>query len=526
MKPAGTIRPRIACHWPIAAVMALIASIYLPWTWTDQIGTLSSDAPAYLVMARHYADGPQHLALVSVNDMAGALNRFPPLYPIALARLHAVEDLHRVHLVTTVFFLLGLLALYGWLCKAGLAAGEAALLTLLYATLPGSWLLALSPQSEFLYLLCSVLALFFLAAYEQGRRSEILYAAAVAIAAAALTRTVGITLLGPLSIVAFSAPRRNGAIALALALCPLLFWYLLHHSGQGYVESLSQYYGGNAGSLLMEQLGTEVPALRTGMVHSYVQDYAPHLSVDLLGLLFLAATAHRAAALKPDAIYLALYLFAVLVWPFDPNDAQRFLWPVLPLLMAQPVLVLSQWRNDSNSNRRLQAALAGLALATLCFTLPEIAVASERYGEAGASGIPGARGLRTWYQSSPTKAARRTAGEALVIGMLRRMGSEVPPGDCVVSIRPDLVNYFAGRLSAWPPTDAVPDPEFTRELHAAHCRYLFVTTASYSGYPVPLHPLQRLSEKISVIDYGEVPIAGPGDGRILCMLARFPQDQK
>ncbi len=498
-------------------VLAVLSPIYVCWTWTNQIGSMSSDAPAYLVMAQHYSGEHRYPGAAAV---AASQNRFPPLYPIALARLHAVDDLHRTHMVTTGFFLLALLALYGCLFRAGLLASEAALLTLLFAVLPGSWLLVLSLQSEFPYLLFSCISLMFLLMHWRLPRDEFLYAAALAAAAAMLTRSIGVTLLAPLLIGAVRAGRRPGMLALVLALAPLMLWHVFHHAAVGYTETLRLYYGDSTAPPLAAQLETTLSALHEGFNSSLGRTGGLDWLADALGVAFVAGLLCRGVKLQPDGVYLLVYLAAVLVWPF-PDEPQRFLWPALPLLMAQPALALVQLAAPSLRDSWGKLAAGVVAAVVLIFALPALASASARFLSADDSSVPDARGMRSWYQADPAKAARRTAGEALAIGMLRRMAEEVPPGDCVISIRPDLVNYFAGRLAAWPPLDSVPEPRFSQQLHGAHCRYLFMTTASYTGYPVPLHPLQHLAGKIDVVDYGEVPLAAPGDGRIICLLAKF-----
>lgn len=508
-------------HWPIAAVLIFVAPIYLAWTWTDQIGNLNSDAPAYLLMAQHYSGPPNSGGENPVAGITSAFSHFPPLYPIALARLHAATDLLRVHIVTIVFFMLALLACYSWLREMSVSPALAAMFPLLVAALPASWLLALSPQSEFLYLLCSFLALLLLAAYERRCVHGALYAAALAVAAAALTRTAGVVLLGPLLVVALRAPRRTAIGAFALALAPLVLWHFSHRSAVSYADSLRQFYGGAAPISFGEQLKAAFATLRSGLEANLAQDYRARGVVDFVGGLMLAVAIYRAGTLRPDGVYVVSYLLLMAVWPFR-DEAERLLWPIVPVLIAQPVLLLAEGRRSAVPNLWLQASAVVFSAIFLALALPPISSASERFLDADGSGIPGARGMRSWYQSDPAKAARRTAGEALMIDMLRRLPSEVAPGDCVVSIRPELVNYFAGRLAAWPPPDSVPEPEFSRELHSAHCRYLFVTTASYDGYPIPLYPLQRLTEKAAVIDYGEIPPSAPGDGRIICMLVKFP----
>jgi hypothetical protein len=363
-----------------------------------------------------------------------------------------------------------------------------------------------------------VLAL--LSGYERRRIDGLLYAAALAVAAAALTRAVGAVLFGPLALVALRAPRRVAVLAFAIALMPMLLWYALHRSAVGYAESLYTFYGGNIVALIEAQLRIEAPAMADALTDTFLLQPAHRWVVFAIAAASLCATAYRALRRKPDAVYLAAVLGVVLLWPFDPNDTARFLWVLLPVAMAQPILCLAQLRGSCAQAAR-QPAVALFAAAVLALGLPTIAFAADRYRAAADSGIPGVRGLRHWYDADPHSAARRASGEVMAIDMMRRIGAAVPPDACVVSIRPDLINYFAGRMSSFPPIDAVAEPDFSRMLHAAHCRYAFLTTASYSGYPEPLYPLKRIADTVDIVDYGEIPQTAAEDGKIIVMVAKF-----
>ena len=234
--------PRSICpgrHAACLLLLGLISSVYFPWTCTDQLGALDSDGPAYLMMALHYANG---LANHSVAAIASSFTRFPPLYPLALSWSHAADDLRLAHTVTTAFFILALGAFYLWLCEQELPRWQACFATVACAALPGSWLAGLTVQSEYLYLLLSLPALASLAWYENARRDEALYLAALAVTAAMLTRSIGLMLLPALAVGALHAPRRSGALALCIALLPPTLWSATHRQGSGYLGSMLVAY--------------------------------------------------------------------------------------------------------------------------------------------------------------------------------------------------------------------------------------------------------------------------------------------
>jgi hypothetical protein len=505
-------------HLYLVLVLGIAAPLYLSFSWTDQLGCLSGDAPAYLVMARHYSAGPgaRPGAAPGVADFSAAYSRFPPLYPIALARFRAAGNLLRAHALNSAFLLAGLATFYGLLCSLGLPAAEAALLTLLLAMLPGSWIMALQLESEVLYLPLSCLGLIGMALYLKRGKPELLYAGAFAVAAAILTRSIGVVLLAPLLSMLLRAPRRPPLLALLIAVAPDLLWSLLHRSGMGYGDSLRQYYRTGFWYALAGQAGTVGHSLRLAFEHSLALDGNLRYWIDGLGVLALAAALARAAKREPDAIYLLVYLAVVVVWPYAQVEGQRYLSPLLGLLLAQPVLRLAQSHGPGR-----QAAVTALGMLLLCGSLPSIALASQRFRDADYSGIPGARSIRYWYEfTDPAQAYQVTAAEALYTSLLKDLASEVPEADCVVAIRPDLIHFFAGRWSGIPPDEATSDAEFARELKRRGCRYIFMTSQHYAEYPTPLYPLQRLRGKIDVIDARTLPLDAQG-GSAVAILARL-----
>jgi uncharacterized membrane protein YhaH (DUF805 family) len=514
-------------HLWLFLVLAFAAPVYVLWTWSDQVGQFGNDGPNYLMMALHYSPFAKAPA---VFDQTAALSRFPPLYPLMLAWAGAGAGLHWVHELTTLFLMAGLVAFYVWLCVQRCSPAQAALLTLLVAALPGSWLLGLTVQSEFLYLFWSLLALTLLALHVRRPHDELLYVAALTVAAAALTRTIGIALYLPLLLAAARTQRRTGLLALAIAALPMLVWHLLHRADIGYTDALGSMYATKPLAALREQLSAELPALRKGLIGNFMTGSPPlRFGADALGAACLAATVWRALRRELEALYLAAYLAILLFWPY-PEESGRFLWVILPLALVQPVLLLAGGCRakfpsaaggapDARRPAMLTCALAGLIL---LLSLPTLSLASERYRNAPYSGVPGARGLLAWYSTrEPGEAAHRSYSQAVIIDAMRRIADEIPARDCVLATRPDLVNYFGLRRSVFTPVDEIPDPYFQRELHAPGCKFVFMSTALDGRYPVLLHPLKRLGDKIRVLDYVQMPDPPPGNRSVTCILAEI-----
>ncbi|MBL6749268.1 MAG: hypothetical protein ISP90_02050 [Nevskia sp.] len=516
--PAGA---RALAQWRrralLVAVLALVAPLYCAWTWTGQMGQFANDGPDYLMMAEHFASPGD----AGVAAQAAAVSRFPPLYPLLLAWSGAAGDLHRVHAVTLAAFLLALVALWAWLRGEGFAAREAATAVLLCAALPQSWLLGLTVQSEYLYLLCSLLALALLGAWRRSARAEWLYAAALAVAAAVLTRTIGVALLVPLALAALRAPRRSGAIALAIAVAPLAAWHLLHRSAQSYQAQLEAIYGVAPLRHLAGQLQRELPALGGGFLDDFGAGPALAIAFGAFGAACVAGALWRAAHLADDAVYLAAYAAILCVWPF-PEEASRFLWVIVPVLAVQPVLALTALRRTAGggfSLRRVALAATGALLAAAL--VPALVRGAARVAAAADSPLPDARAYVSWYKADPAEAYEEVNAEIVMARDLRQIQAQVPPQDCVLAVRPDLINFYARRKAALVPLASVPDPLFGQLLRASGCVFVFMNTRRDSAYPDVLHPLSRLGDGIDMVFNDAVPNP-PGSGRfVISMLARL-----
>jgi hypothetical protein len=501
-------------HFFVLFLLAVLAPVYFVWTWSGQMGEFANDGPNYLMMARHFADPGAR----GIDAQVAAVSRFPPLYPLLLAWCGAAADLNRAHAVTTAAFLLALVALYAWLRRQGLSAAAGAFGVLLCALLPQSWLFGLTVQSEYLYLLWSLLALLMLSRWGENRRREVLYAAALAVAASVLTRTIGVALLVPLAVAAWRAPRRTGLFALGIALAPVLTWHALHRPAHSYQSEFALIYGRAPLQLLLGQIGRELPALHKAWLENFGSVAVLALVMTAFGLLCLAATLWRARRLLPDPVYLLVYGAILLVWPF-PEEATRFVWVIVPLLVVQPLLVLAEFRQPGAVAPVPAVAPAITATLILVAVMPGLLRAVQRY--ESSSPLPDARTYTSWYKPDPAEAEQEVRAEIVLAQDLRQIESRVPAQDCVLSVRPDLVNFYGRRRAVSVPLNSVPDPQFQQQLRASGCPYLFMSTRTDANFPDALHPVARLGEDIDVLYYNAVPNPEGTTHFIISMLARM-----
>jgi hypothetical protein len=382
-------------------------------------------------------------------------------------------------------------------------------------------LLALRPQSEFLYLLLSVLALLLLAQHERNRRADTLYTAALVIAAASLTRTIGFTLLAPLAVNLLRHRRREGLMAMGIAVAPILAWHLLHKAKIGYDLSLAVIYQQNPAAALLSRMPQLLSAYWIALKTNLVSQAAWKPIGDLVALCCALPAAWRLIRLRSEALYLGAYGSILLVWPF-PEEAERLLWPLLPILLAQPLLLISEWRREGNLRFRLVQSIGLIqTLAVLGLALPAFALGSERYRSADTWHLPEARHLEGWYNPDLAYALDRVNGQLGTLEALQAIIPLVPESDCVAAARPAFVTYVAQRRGAFPPLNSVPDPRFMQELKATGCHYVFMYNATGSQFPMPFHPLHRLPKPIDMLVDHRRAAEPPGTGVMIGMLARI-----
>lgn len=500
-------------------LLALLAAMAVPlfiWSANDQIGYLGGDGANYLMMAEHFA---WYGARDAVYDGVATVSRFPPGLPLLLGMFDASSHLLRAHAVTMACLLFALAALHAWLLGEGFSRAQAILGVLLLAILPGTLRLGLLIQSEYLYLFLSLVALSLVREFQRSQHIEALYGAAAMIAMAALTREIGIALFAPLLLVLRRRSMKTVAITLTIAVLPLVDWHLLHHSPLNYGKVLHDNYQSGFARHLQDQLATELPALRDGFGENlmHIDAFAP-IGYGV-GAICFAALLWRALRRRIEAVYCVANLAILVVWPY-PEEAARFLWVLLPLLLVQPLLLLAELRHEPAGARTPGAALGLLAGALLTMALPALAFMSTQYRDAQYSPIPGARGYLAWYLTDRDQARYEAGFDATVIDLLQRAQAIVPLNDCVMAPRPDMVSYFARRRSYFHPVDAVPDAQFETAMRANGCHYAMVYLAYYQHNSTRMYPAERIKGFSDVVLEGRLPQAGP-DKKPVCQLWRM-----
>lgn len=496
---------------------ALLSFAYVAWAFTPELGGFGGDNAIYLLSADYLSPFSPRSAL---SESYFASSQYPPVFPLVLGLTGAQDNLLVAHLAVTFFLLAALFVLYKWQRLLKISPWAAFTLTLLFALSPGTYLHTLEILSENLYLLLSLLGLFMYQRAESTGRQRWLFGAAIAIAIATLTRTAGVTLLAALLVhLLLSGRSRRNLIAAIVAITPVATWNLWRGGG-GYAASLATTYSTHPLATFVDRLDLQAKALWYGWVDNFVA--IPPLEIGIaisaFGVLCLGGLAVRLYMRRLDALYVAFYLSLMLIWPF-PGESQRFVFVVLPVMMAQGIWLLSNLPHPAFIRSSLVLApqvvvLAGLALVAL----PQLLLQLDRFATPLPAELSSFRHTAGWYHVDPSIAAYQIQHSAKIVTALKTAESFVPNNDCILSIKPSIVSYYTKRQSKSPPGSATPLPEFQRELAERGCSYLFLVAFSSPTFNQPFYPLDRLNGQVTVL--AETRLAGP-DSPVIAVLTKL-----
>jgi 4-amino-4-deoxy-L-arabinose transferase-like glycosyltransferase len=370
-----------------------LACLALYVTALDPNLFLWGDNAHYMIVAKSLATGH---GFRDIQTPGNPPFTFPvPLFPLALAPIVRFFDYDLIPLKLFVTVIAVLTVLAAWrLFRLLLDVRRAVLLTVMVAVSPQFVSFSHQVMTELPYLGLSLLALLWAICY--ARQEEAFGRAAVytvlAVSAATLTRTIGVTLV--LGIAAFLVidgagvlRRRIGKAALMCACCATV-WLAANAS----ILAAIPYYGefrngtasgrhGAAGTGLLSRVATNVAAyagaLPETVYYGYsLRDPAPRLVgavivfITLLGFVYSAW--RRRASLE---YYCVAYAGVLLLYePSNSGNLRRYLVPLIPFLFyyfARGIEILGvfavrmRWSRTAASRWSRPATLALLAFIAL-----------------------------------------------------------------------------------------------------------------------------------------------------------------
>jgi hypothetical protein len=408
-------------------VLLLLPSIYLAWRFArmDHLGVLGDDG-TYLVTAKSLAEGRGYRILSLPGEPRQT--KFPILFPLALAAVWKVAPPFPDNLpwITLLCWLAlpALLALCRVICADfGISGWRSWLLCGMVVWNPAVLLLTLSPMTDVAGA-CLILGCLILLerAARNGGDARLALAAAVAGAAAYLTRTAALplVLVGP---AVFLMRRQYGKACVFLcgmapAIAAWAWWTrgavspLADYPRAFYLDYVSVFRFNVTWTSVADIVVANASQLfgAIGGLFFLMPDGSPYLRVaGLAVLLGLLLWIEKKGATSYN-LFVAAYCALLLVQPQTPNE--RFIVPVLPLLLA--ACLAQRW------SPAVPASMAAV-LAVLC-----------------VSGVSGPRFLAGYLQGQETTGYDVQRACAWIRGHL-------PPDAGFVSAYDGLIYLHTGR---------------------------------------------------------------------------------
>lgn len=356
-------------NWALLLLAVSAGIIAGCFTWQSDLGSLYDDSVDYLVMAQVYSPWQSPLPAIASTH---PVDRYPPLFSLLLALVDGGHNLYRAHALVAASFAASVF-LVGVFARRVIGSELAAFaIALVFALMPGMWLNLKGILSEFPYTALVIAALIQYLVFQ--KRTALVHAAILGLllAAAMLTRTIGVTLFVAVAAVEAKAWWRSrdrsrgihAAISLAIAAAASLAWYVLHP-----LQGEDPYLSAWTVKLIFSNLSAFLDAWLTALlVFWYEPLRLSFITAGFIGICGLAGTLLRAARTELDAIYTLLFLGVLVVWPY-PGQMYRLTIPVLPFLLINAFWlcqqVFSRWRGDTPQVNRWCAYAAVLPLA-LC----------------------------------------------------------------------------------------------------------------------------------------------------------------
>lgn len=453
---------------------AAFALVLVAFAWQPGLASFADDSVSYLVMAQVFS--PWQAASPPIADAFAREAFYPPLYPLLLALSGAGHDMARAQALTALFLAACLPVVYllatRWLGNKWAAAGAAAVTALL----PSLWIHVKGTLSEPLFALLLLATLYVIETQEERHARRWLLAAAMA--ALALTRTVGLIVVLAYAVCALARRERPVAGALLPVLAAVLAygaWVLLRPAQTSDVnmvialEHLRDLSVESFAAILVRQAHSIAEAWSGALLLFWVEGRPLRVVLaGLVGAAALAGLALRFIERKPDAWMSTAYLVVFLVWPFQ-DQMTRFLFPALP------VLVLYAFYAVGAALRRLgrPAAPAHALLALLIASLaaPALAFIHQRAQAEGPY-----VGMTDWYRRPDLDEARRRSAVHLdLLADMQAIRALTRPEDHVMWVAPAYIALLADRRGVAAPPAGLAPTAYRVAVEAAAPDYVFLS---------------------------------------------------
>ncbi|HAA74826.1 TPA: hypothetical protein DCE37_06895 [Candidatus Latescibacteria bacterium] len=465
------------------------AALVVGWTCFDERLSRLGDNAEFVVLSKGLVTG-HWMSFVHGPEPEPA-RKFPPGYPIVLAAVQLVspDNVSLMKSLNVLFF--ALVVPLAWLVVREVDTELTA--TLVAATtLLSPHLIEFSHQvlSEVPYAALSLAALLFLLKYRHSDIPKEWIVLVVLAVSSYYIRTIGLTAIGMVVCTQFLDGRyRQGflmGVAAAILIAP---WVLSSSAYLDQFSSVNPYQTDSSPGVsigfLFERLGRNLS--KYGLVFLPTA-FAPFLdfrqgvegmgvalavAIDLLFFYFIVMTIRHGKKEAPIGVYLALYVFVVLLWPEVWADT-RFVIPIIPLAIYGIFWSVRDITARLPLNDTLKTRIPmGLAIAVLL-----------------ANGL---RTANTQIDHPPYHPVWRDYFEAA-----KWAKTATPPDAIILCRKPFLMNVMSGRTTVSYPW-AVPDSVLSvikaksvdyvvyDQLFSSTPRYLLPTIRQHGSHFKGLH---------------------------------------
>jgi hypothetical protein len=506
-------------------VIASIALVVQGWIAFGGVGIISfSDSADYLFFTDFYRG--QFYGEVRPQDLAFYwATRFPPLFPLVLAVFGGgTHDLPHTQMIACSITVAMLVPMWVWLRRESGSALVAATITVLVVASPGLFLLTLNPVSEPLAM--GLTWLVFALSRDAERKPGLGLPVALVAGLATLARSINVALVLSVPVwMLMQRPRprpRHWVGASVVALVPFLAWMSYRRTlprTTAYTDAFDLDFVVSELGGWPELLYVHPWRLVMALVRNF--DTTPDaLSIALtlaIGGAAILGALLRLRARKLDAVFLAIYVGILLVWPY-PREAPRFVTQVLPIVLLHAWVGLD-WlvaRATSVGSRAAIASLTALVFGASAGTVfhfvhlatqPLVAELRPEQREP------------PYFLSPDRQAAEATARRLATIRIAaREAAGAVPDGECVYAVLPYLLERHGQvRTELYPVSLGAAKPV---EAQLSECAYLFVVGIP-GAWPsqTPFFPMDHLGDSTVTIFTAAV-----GDGvMVAALLAWKPE---
>lgn len=481
-----------------ALVLLAIAALYYCFTWSTELAGYGGDNAFYILTAQVFSI---YSEADEVARYFASISFFPPLYPLVLSMFGGGESVLLAHLVTTSILLIAMLIMSRWLVQQGLQPGMALAVVVVFASSPGTYMHAASIHSENLYLLMSLVAIFY-AGKEKATGSSLLIAS-IFVGMASITRGAGISLILAFVVYLFINNKNRKLLYSVIAFIPYLSWNLLQEKrSESYFSILSDFYLGNDSATVLSQLKLQLLSFSSGWHSSFTSGAAGQGLLISLGIVCLLCTLIRLYQRKLDGIYVAAYLSMILSWPY-PAEMLRLLFPVFPIVLAQLFIIANDNRTLSLGQRNLFVIQPLLVVALLLTVTPNLVLTVERFMTTVEKELEPYTRSSAWYVSSILHARGAISFNNVFKRSLQRSSEFVPAGECIYGIKPSIIALYSNRLSKEPPPANVGDEDFDNALKEMNCGYFYMISDTSPTYNTAFYPYERLKDRVDILEiYG------------------------